>query len=105
MCHWDEKTYETVTYNLMLQQHGRGHLGMLLIVVFDEIVVTDPLLLLHQYCDLDDLSETGSARIPGFEDHGGLTTGDVVLIDAWGGIPPHIRPHNAQALASEFSGG
>jgi hypothetical protein len=67
----EEKTYETVMYDLVLQQHRRGHLGMLLVVVLNEVLVANSFLLLHHHRDLDHLAEAGSARVASFEDHDG----------------------------------
>jgi hypothetical protein len=103
----DEATYETVTYNLMLQKYRRGHLGVLLIVMLDEIIVIDALFLLHHHRDLHDLSEACSARVASFENHAGTKIGiGCCDLNADEGFP-HISlpsPHKAQSLASRIHG-
>ena len=62
-------TYKTVRYDIMLFQHGRGHLRMLVVVVLYEVFITHTGFLLHEDCGFHDFAEAGRVGVACFEDH------------------------------------
>jgi hypothetical protein len=74
-----ETTYETVAENFVFQQHWCGHLGMLLVVVFDKVGICHAILLFDEDGGLDYLSEPLRARVPSFENHRRLSVPALTL--------------------------
>ena len=73
-CGDNMKTYETVSYYIVFLEDWSSHLGVLVIVVFDEGCVGHAGLLLHEDGGFDDLAEAGRVGIPSFENHDGQSS-------------------------------
>jgi len=52
-----DNAYKTVCDHVVLLQHRRGHLRMLVVVMFDEVGIAHASLLSDEYCCFDDLAE------------------------------------------------
>ena len=64
----------------MLLQHRRGHLGMFVIVMFDEVGVAHASFLSHEDGGFDDFAEACRWGVAGFKDHGGDEKGGVFVL-------------------------
>lgn len=62
----NRKTYKTICNTIMLLKHRRSHLGMLMVVVLDEVLVAHAGFLLHEDRDFDHFAETRGIGIAGF---------------------------------------
>lgn len=67
--------YEAVRYHVVLLQHVRGHLGVLVVVVVDEVFVAHAGFLLDEDAGFDDFAEACGVGVAGFEDHGEVLDG------------------------------
>ena len=63
------KSYETVSYDIVLLQYRSGHLSMLVVVMLDEVLIAHARFLLHEYCGFDDFSKTCCVWIACLENH------------------------------------
>ena len=61
-----EKTYKTIGNTIMFLEHRRSHLGMLMVVVLDEVLIAHAGFLLHEDGGLDHFAETRGISIAGF---------------------------------------
>ena len=64
------EAYKTVRDDIVLLQHWCCHLGVLVVVVLDEVFIAHAGFLLHQDGGLDYFPESSCVWVAGFEDHG-----------------------------------
>lgn len=62
-------TYQGICDHIMLLEYRRSHLGMLVVVMLDEVRVAHAWFLLDQDGGFDDFAEAYSVRVACFEDH------------------------------------
>ena len=63
--------YKTVRDHVVLLQHRRSHLSVLVVVMLDEVGIAHSGLLSHEDGGFDDFAEACCRGIAGFEDHSG----------------------------------
>jgi hypothetical protein len=63
------KTYQAISYNVVFLEHWSSHLGVLVVVVFDEVFIAHARFLLDHYRCFDDLPKTCRIWVTSFENH------------------------------------